>query len=477
MSVQASMLGAGTVLDGRYHLRSEGVALDVGTLYEAYDLQDQAPVDVVVVARQAKDQTGPLIELEQSQQALDKLEAPALVPYEQAGLAEGQPYLVRRRLAAESLADRLSRQGPLDVQTSVQVAISLCEALAPLHRAGLVHGSLSPYSVWLAPGPGGDNASGPSVLLTDVGLLPALRPLQSASDQPWGRSPYLTPEQVAGESVHPASDVYVIGSLFYTMLAGRPPFRSHEGPVLVLQHLRQEPPSLQVLVPEVSPPLAEIVQKALAKEPAARYRNAGQLAHILRTQLRIPPAPKPSSLPAVILPPAARDQLVVPPPSRARRPAVRRVVRNYEFIEEEEWAEPREGADWLLVMLFVAAILAVLGLVPLWRAVYERYSAPPALPVPASLRLSGRQPAGPVQRIATAERDLGRRQVVLSVPMEDAVRESLSVMSEPSGLGWLGVADRLPGPVAELDGGAILWYNKESTQGLFRFRGHPWRAG
>jgi len=462
------MLGAGTVLDGRYHLRSEGVALDVGTLYEAYDLQDQVPVDVVVVALLAKDQAEPLVELGQSQQALDTLEAPTLVPYEQFGLVEGQPYLVRRHLEAESLADRVSRQGPLDVQTSVQVAIKLCEALAPLHRAGLSHGSLSPYSVWLAREPEGDDASAPSVLVTDVGLLPALRPLQSASDQPWGRSPYLTPEQVAGESVHPASDVYVIGSLFYAMLAGRPPFRSNEGPVLVLQHLRQEPPSLQVLVPEVSPPLAEIVQKALAKEAAARYRNAGQLAHILRTQLRIPPPPRQSSLPAVIMPPAARDRLVVPPPSRARRPAVRRVVRNYEFIEEEAWAEPREGKDWLLVLLFVAAILAVLGLVPLWRAVYERYSAPPVLPVPASLRAPGGHLGELVQGIATVEGDARRQQEILSAPWEDAGVRWKCRMSEPLGLVRPGMAVRLPGPAAELDAGVVLWYNKKSTRSVFR---------
>jgi hypothetical protein len=468
MSVQASMLGAGTVLDGRYHLRSEGVALDVGTLYEAYDLQDQGAVDVVVVALRAQDQAEPLAELERAQQALDDLEAPALVPYEQVGLVEGQPYLVRRHLEAESLADRLSREGPLDAQGAVRVAIGLCEALAPVHRAGLAHGSLSPYSVWLAKRSQADDAPGPAVLVTDVGLLPALRPLQSASGQPWGRSPYLTPEQVAGESVHPASDVYVIGSLFYAMLAGRPPFRSNEGAVLVLQHLRQEPPSLQVLVPEVSPPLAEIVQKALAKEPAARYRNAGQLAHVLRTQLRIPPFPRPSPLSAIITQPAARDQLVVAAPVRARRPAVRPVVRNYEFIEEEEWAEPREGMDWLLVILFVAAILAVLGLVPLWRAVYERYSAPPALPAPASLHLPSLEPGEIIHGIATAESEIGRRQGVSSVLVGVAGSGWGFTMTEHSGMGGLGTAFCLPEPVTELDSRAVLWYNRESTQSCVR---------
>jgi eukaryotic-like serine/threonine-protein kinase len=393
MSAQGSVLEAGAVLDGRYHIRSEVAALDVGTLYEAYDLQGDRSVDVLVFAFRAEDQSGPLAALEQSQQALAELASATLVPYEHIGVVEGYPYLVRRHVEAESLADLLSREGPLRVEGAVCVAIGLCETLSPAHRAGLVHGSLSPSSVWLVGGIQEAKDAVPEIVLTDVGLLPALRSLQSAPGQPWGRTRYLTPEQAAGEeAVHSTSDVYAIGSLFYAMLAGRPPFRSSDSSVQALQHLRQEPPSLQILVPEVPSPLAEIVEKALSKEPAARYRNAGQLAQILRTQLRVypsltsrPPAP-------IITQPAEGARLMVPAPSRSRRPPVPPVVRNYEFIDDRGWAEPRGGVDWLMAALFVAAILAVLGLLPLWRTVYERYSAPPALPTPTSLQLPSLEP-------------------------------------------------------------------------------------
>ncbi|MGC9333164.1 MAG: serine/threonine protein kinase [Anaerolineae bacterium] len=392
MSAQGSVLEAGAVLDDRYHIRSEVAALDVGTLYEAYDLQSDRPVDVLVFAFRAGDQPGPLVALEQSQQSLAELASDTLVPYEHIGVVAGYPFLVRRHVEAESLADLLSRQGPLSVEGAVCVAIGLCETLSPAHRAGLVHGSLSPSSVWLVEGIREAKDAVPEIVLTDVGLLPALRPLQSAPGQPWGRTRYLTPEQAAGEAAHSTSDVYAIGSLFYAMLAGRPPFRSSDSSVQALQHLRQEPPSLQILVPEVPSPLAEIVEKALSKEPAARYRNAGQLAQILRTQLRIPslltsrpPAP-------IITQPAEGARLMVPAPSRSRRPPVPPVVRNYEFIDDRDWAEPRGGVDWLMAALFVAAILAVLGLLPLWRTVYERYSAPPALPTPTSLRLPSLEP-------------------------------------------------------------------------------------
>lgn len=388
------ILEAGAVLEGRYHLRSEVAALDIGTLYEAYDLQGECPVDVMVCAFESGDQAEVLVALEQSQEAITELASPRLVPYEHMGVVEGYLYLVRDHVEAENLADFLSRDGPLSVQAAIWVAIGLCEALAPAHRAGLVHGSLSPSSIWLAEETQEGQDSGPAVLVTDAGLLPALRSLQSGPGQPWGRTPYLTPEQAAGEPVHPASDVYVIGSLFYPMLAGRPPFRSSEGSIQVLQHLRQEPPSLQILVPEVPSPLAQIVQRAMAKEPAARYRNAGQLAEILHTQLHISSPSRPRTSAPIITQPATGDRLIVPAPARSRRPPVPPVVPNYEFIDHGGWAEPRSGVDWLLVIVFVAAIVALLGLVPLWHTVYERYSAPPALPTPASWQSPRLEPGG-----------------------------------------------------------------------------------
>jgi hypothetical protein len=216
------------------------------------------------------------------------------------------------------------------------------------------------------------------VLVTDVGLLPALRLAAASSARPWGRAPYLSPEQAAGESVHPSSDVYVIGSLLYHMLAGRPPFYGQDETVLAMRHLRQDPPSLEVLVPDIPPALAQIVHKALAKEPAARYRNAGQLAHILSSQLgpdltsgsldRITPArPTPGAPePAVPVQAPQRERLVVPAPP-----------------PDETYGPVSRFEDWLMVVLIVAALIAVLGLIPLWRAVYRRYAAPPPSPPPA----------------------------------------------------------------------------------------------
>jgi hypothetical protein len=362
MSMKEGTMQIGDVLGRRYRIVGEAKSGDIGTLYQAYDSKYERMVVVLVLAPRYGGDRELMDRLLQSQQAVADLAVPALVPVEDAGGVGGQLYLVRSLVEGYALADLLARTGPLAWDVAVQIAIHLCDALAPLHRAGLVHGGLSPYSVLVK-----DDGQ---VLVTEVGVLPALHPASASPGRPWGRAPYLSPEQAAGESVHPSSDVYVIGSLLYDMLAGRPPFQAQDEAVLAMRHLRQDPPSLQVLVPNVPPLLADIVQKSLAKEPAARYRNASQLAHILRSQLgnKGPVPAVPHSVPH-------RERLVVPAPPIAE------VYQPYGNLEG--WSEEPAGIDWLMVALIIAALIAVLGLIPLWRTVYRHYATPPLTPLPA----------------------------------------------------------------------------------------------
>ncbi|MGD8627011.1 MAG: serine/threonine-protein kinase [Anaerolineae bacterium] len=372
------MFKVGAVLEDRYRLQSEGMAHDLGIVYRAYDLMADCLVDLLLLPEMAAADVEIVAPLREVQQRVTALGEAGLAPYENAGWTGGHRYLVRRHVEGHTLAELLAHHGRLEVRRAVEITIALCRVLAPAHRAGLVHGSLSPDCLFVRETAGG--GAGLEVTVTDVGLVPALRPAMGSPARPWGRSPYLSPEQAAGEKIQPSSDVYVIGSLLYAMLTGRPPFRTRDETVLALQHLRQEPPALQILVPDLPVPLAQIVHSALAKEPAARYRNAGQLAHILSGQLaarRAPEIPRPAEPQAAAAAwarPSTQERLVVPPPPP------RPVERAYEFVEDDAWDDAWEGVDWLLIGLLVLATIAVLGLIPLWRAVYQRYAVPPPLP-------------------------------------------------------------------------------------------------
>ena len=373
MTSQDQVLPVGMILDGRYRIMSEAISFDLGSVYEGYDVRHQRAVVVSFLATRLSPGADIWAQFDRLQQALARLGKPDLVLIEQVGvLAEGI-YLVRPQVQGRSLAALISAGGKLEVPQAVAIAASLSSILAAVHQAGLVHGSLSPHSVLLA-----DDGR---VLLLDTGLLPVLRPILAPPAHPWGRFPFISPEQAAALAVRPASDVYVIGSLLYYLLAGRPPFSSGDSAVLALQHLRWAPPSLQLLVPKVSEALDAIVRKTLSKEPSGRYRNAGQLAYILKGQMG-DQARSEQVQPVAPRRPATPVRLVVPAPPSVAVSIDDPLGGTYASRGkvQPEWEEP-VAVDWLMVVLLMAALVAVLGLIPLWRTVYRRYAAPP-LPTP-----------------------------------------------------------------------------------------------
>jgi serine/threonine protein kinase len=389
MSEQENLPATSTILDGRYRILSKKDSQDLGNTYWAYDMERDYRVSLLVLDQRWGSGREALERLQQAQRDLGALDAPGLVLVDEVGLIGDRIYLVRAPSQNSTLADLLAQRGRIEVSLAIWIAIRICEALAPAHRAGLIHGGLSPRSVLLAPSSGTGASAAPLVSLQDAGLLPALHAVSETKDKPWGRAPYLSPEQAAGAPVHPSADCYVVGSLLYEMLAGRPPFRSSDEAVLTLQHLHQEPPSLQILVPDLPPLLEQIVRKTIAKEPTARYRNAGQLAQILKTQVadKLPP-PRPAEPPMSPAPASdeALRRLVVPPPPTPTMASPWASAGLYQLDEEEEWTEESAstGVDWMMVALFIAALLAVLGLIPLWRAVYRHYTPSPAIPLPGA---------------------------------------------------------------------------------------------
>jgi eukaryotic-like serine/threonine-protein kinase len=408
MSASSEGFPIDTVLDGRYRLISEGTPQDLGIRYTAHDLRRDRQVALLVLWPRWGGGAEAVQRLQEVQRAVADLAAPNLLPFEYIGQvseADVQTpalYLVRAHPEAQTLADLLAQTGRLDVRSAVEITARLCEALAPAHHAGLVHGSLAPSSVLVSRSEGPGEPLRRIIAVVDVGLLPALWTRDVPPGRPWGRTPYLSPEQAAGEEIHPAADVYVIGSLLYEMLTGRPPFRASDEMVLALQHLRQEPPSLQVLVPDIPPALVQIVQKALAKEPSVRYRNAGQLAQILRSQVGLAssaPQPKPAARA-----PAQQHLVVPPPPAQSpvtssvrtgpRPPEIADAARPYDFQAVGDRAPEPAGVDWLMIGLLIAALIAVLGLIPLWRTVYRRYAAPPAAYAPVLYSALVRLPDG-----------------------------------------------------------------------------------
>jgi len=226
------------------------------------------------------------------------------------------------------------------------------------------------------------------VKITDFGIARALASLHPGemTDVVWGSPQYYSPEQAAGESPTPASDVYSIGIVMFEMLAGRPPFVASTQQALAMMHLRDEPPSLSLFNPGVPQALEIIIHKVLAKEPSARYRTADQLGRILisyREQGEGITGTQASATPRATAPakspsPTAPTEIAAANHPRARfdaeEPAtdlpIGEPARADIYPAEEE--EPR--FDWVAMALGFVAFVAVAGLIPLWIWVIQVWS-------------------------------------------------------------------------------------------------------
>ncbi len=195
--------------------------------------------------------------------------------FEHGELPDGRLYLAMERLAGESLRSMLSAmldQGQrLDQVHVVQIAICILRSLEEAHGLGLVHRDLKPGNIFMARNRGGDWT--PKVL--DFGLVQEPGSRLTRAGQSLGTPWYMSPEQVQGQRVDSRSDIYAVGAVLYECLCGRPPFVSDTPMGVLLQHLDAAPaPLLERVGERVLPRLAVLVDKALAKKPAARWPDA-----------------------------------------------------------------------------------------------------------------------------------------------------------------------------------------------------------
>jgi TolB-like protein/Tfp pilus assembly protein PilF len=214
-------------------------------------------------------------------QLLAALDHPHIAAVFDGGLTtDGLPYYTMPYCEGGSLADRLAVQGALPVEEAVRIARQLASALAASHARSVVHRDVKPANVLF-------DASG-AARLGDFGVAKLLDGDATRSGAVLGTVAYLAPEQVAGRSATPQTDLWALGVTFYEMLAGRRPFTGDTTPA-VLYAIAHNPPSpLSRLVPNVPLGLERLVGRLLSKDPAARPSNAAEVEQALASVLTLP---------------------------------------------------------------------------------------------------------------------------------------------------------------------------------------------
>jgi tetratricopeptide (TPR) repeat protein len=227
-----------------------------------------------------------------------------------AGEIEGTPFVAYENIDAQPLSARLARTGPSHINELRPILKGILEALAAIHKAGLVHGDLKTEHVLVARGEGPQAVK---IVLIDFGgdrLRPRLAP---NGGQPgflavFGSPKTIAPEQIRGRAADARTDVYAFGAMLYELLSGKPPFTVDSPADAALAHVGQtaEPPSAKAPRGWVSKEVDAFVLSLLAKDPAQRPKDAGALLEPIESVGK-PVAPK-STAPA--LAPEKLDELV-----------------------------------------------------------------------------------------------------------------------------------------------------------------------
>src|SRR5689334_8539345 len=270
------VVGAGTVLGGRYALEREIGRGGMASVYLAQDLRQRRLVAVKFLRRDVALSLG-APRFAREIEIASRLSHPPILPAHDSGEAEGLLYYVMPFVEGESLRDRLRREPRLPVDEALVIAREIADALAYAHQLGVIHRHIKPANVLIQAG---------HAVVADFGVA---RAITAASDDRMtsaglivGTPIYMSPEQGAGEELDGRADIYSLGCVAYEMLTGAPPFLGSSPQVIVARHVSAPLRPIRESRPEVPAAAAAAIEQALAKRPAQRQRDARELGDALR---------------------------------------------------------------------------------------------------------------------------------------------------------------------------------------------------
>jgi serine/threonine protein kinase/Tol biopolymer transport system component len=219
---------------------------------------------------------------EQEARAASSLDHPNLCTILELGeTPDGRLYLAMPCYDGETLRRRIEG-GPLPIDEAIDVALQIARGLAKAHRNGIIHRDIKPANLIVT--------SDGVVKILDFGLAKLVGSAAiSQTGSSAGTPAYMSPEQARGDEVDARTDLWSLGVVLYELLSGRRPFRGEREQAVIYSILHEKPQPLRELRPEVSPELARIVERLMAKEPAARYPSVEEALGDLRV-LRGEPA-------------------------------------------------------------------------------------------------------------------------------------------------------------------------------------------
>ena len=263
---------------GHYAVETQLGSGGMGDVYVAHDLRLDRRV-ALKIPRQGSTSVDRLALVQREARAAAALNHPNIVHLYAVEEADGVIFMTMELVQGRSLRQLLSRGTPLTVARTVAFASQIAEGLACAHAAGVLHRDLKPANVMIT--------EGERVKILDFGIAKFFRPVTplgpdaetAASDLPTngttvGTIGYMSPEQALGKTLDARSDLFALGVILFEMATGRAPFEGDTPAMLFDQLLNRQPRSPLILNPMLPALLTRVIERALEKDPDARYRSA-----------------------------------------------------------------------------------------------------------------------------------------------------------------------------------------------------------
>ncbi|MCP3960910.1 MAG: protein kinase [bacterium] len=275
-ALSSAGLVPGQMLAGRYEILGELGRGGMSRVYRARDrdLDDVVAIKTVLTPALARDEDEE--RLVQEVKICRRISHSNVVRVHDFGRFPGGIFVTMELLEGPGLDAVIREEAPLEVGRVRTLLREISAALAEAHRLEIIHRDLKPSNVILVDG---------RVKVLDFGIArmgdSAATSHLTRTGEVVGSPMFMAPEQIQGQPLAGTSDLYALGVIAYTLLAGREPFIADTTTAVVLKHLHEPPPDIRELRPELDDGWVVLLDKLLAKKPKDRYQSAEELTEAL----------------------------------------------------------------------------------------------------------------------------------------------------------------------------------------------------
>jgi len=264
---------AGTLLENQYEVVRRIGTGGMGSVYKCMDKMTGRLVAVKILKQEHAANNKIMQRFQREAQAIASLEHPNLVKLYSFHLNDSMPLLIMEYVDGKPLDLLLQNNGAMSIERSVKLAIQICDALTYVHKSGVIHRDLKPSNIIVKKSLTGEDIA--KVVDFGIAKIKDVQTTTTSTGEIFGSPSYMSPEQAIGREAGEAADQYALGCVLFECLTGFKPFISDNVLAVMMQHIRDTPPTLKngSLGKDFPPELENIVKRMLEKDSDQRFSS------------------------------------------------------------------------------------------------------------------------------------------------------------------------------------------------------------